>query len=59
MKALAEPSRLEGFLIANQVNQYVDQVRTFGEASLQKLYLASGAQGVDSVAPKTPEAESA
>jgi hypothetical protein len=37
----------------------VDQVRTFGEASLQKLYLASGAQGVDSVAPKTPEAESA
>jgi len=59
MKALAEPSRLEGFLIANQVNQYVDQVRTFGEASLQKLYLASGAQGVDSVAPKTPEAEGA
>ena len=47
----------EGFLIANQVNQYVDQVQEFGHASLQKLYLVSGAQGVDTVAPVTPAAE--
>ena len=56
-KQVAEPSRLEGFLIANQVNQYVDQVQEFGHASLQKLYLVSGAQGVDTVAPVTPAAE--
>ena len=47
----------EGVLIANQVNQYVDQIQEFGHASLQKLYLVSGAQGVDTVAPVTPAAE--
>ena len=55
-KGVAEPSRLEGFLIANQVNQYVDQIQEFGHASLQKLYLVSGTQGVDTIAPRTPEA---
>ena len=44
-----------GFLIANQVNQYVDQVQEFGH--VLKLYLVSGAQGVDTVAPVTPAAE--
>ena len=55
-KNVTEPSRLEGFLIANQVNQYVDQIQEFGQASLQKLYLVSGAQGVDNITPATPEA---
>ena len=55
-KGVTEPSRLEGFLIANQVNQYVDQIQEFGHASLQKLYLVSGTQGVDTIAPRTPEA---
>ena len=55
-KGVTEPSRLEGFLIANQVNQYVDQIQEFGQASLQKLYLVSGTQGVDNIAPRTPEA---
>jgi len=54
-KNVTEPSRLEGFLIANQVNQYVEQIQEFGQASLQKLYLVSGAQGVDNIAPATPE----
>jgi translation initiation factor 3 subunit H len=54
-KGVTEPSRLEGFLIANQVNQYVDQIQEFGQASLQKLYLVSGTQGVDNIAPRTPE----
>jgi translation initiation factor 3 subunit H len=55
-KNSSEPSRLEGFLIANQVNQYVDQIQEFGQASLQKLYLVSGTQGVDSITPTTTEA---
>ena len=54
-KGVTEPSRLEGFLIANQVNQYVDQIQEFGQAALQKLYLVSGTQGVDNIAPRTPE----
>jgi len=37
------------------VNQYVDQIQEFGQASLQKLYLVSGTQGVDNIAPRTPE----
>lgn len=50
-KTLTEPSRLEGFLITNQVNQYCNQIQDFSQQSLQKLYLVSGAQGVASVAP--------
>jgi len=43
-KALQEPSRLEGFLVANQVNQYCEQMRDFSQQSLQKLYLVSGVE---------------
>mmetsp|Transcript_38130 Transcript_38130/g.61066 ORF Transcript_38130/g.61066 Transcript_38130/m.61066 type:complete len:359 (+) Transcript_38130:78-1154(+) len=50
-KTLTEPSRLEGFLITNQVNQYCNQIQDFSQQSLQKLYLVSGAQGVGSVTP--------
>lgn len=50
-KTLTEPSRLEGFLITNQVNQYCNQIQDFSQQSLHKLYLVSGAQGVAAVAP--------
>mmetsp|Transcript_27304 Transcript_27304/g.67072 ORF Transcript_27304/g.67072 Transcript_27304/m.67072 type:complete len:356 (-) Transcript_27304:71-1138(-) len=50
-KVVTEPSRLEGFLITNQINQYCNQIQDFSQQSLQKLYLVSGAQGVGAVAP--------
>ena len=50
-KTLTEPSRLEGFLITNQVNQYCNQIQDFSQQSLHKLYLVSGAQGVAAVSP--------
>jgi|MDSW01.2.fsa_nt_gb translation initiation factor 3 subunit H len=43
-KSASEPSRLEAFLIANQVNQYCEQISDFSEQSLQKLLLVSGAR---------------
>ena len=39
-KPLPEPSRLDGFLIVNQVANYCAQVDQFGTKSVQKLYLA-------------------
>ena len=40
-KPLPEPSRLDGFLIVNQVANYCAQVDQFGTKSVQKLYLAA------------------
>ena len=50
-KPLAEPSRLEGFLIANQVNEYCEQIQATATASLRKLTLVAGSQGCGDVVP--------
>ena len=55
-KTLSEPSRLEGFLITNQVNQYCNQIQDFSQQSLQKLHLVSSAQGITTAV--TPAQES-
>jgi len=41
-KPLPEPSRLDGFLIVNQVSNYCTQIEQYGAKSLQKLYTAEG-----------------
>lgn len=50
-KPSAEPSRLEGFLIANQVNEYCTQIQATATASLRKLTLVAGSQGCGDVVP--------
>lgn len=47
-KILTEPSRLEGLLITNQVNNYCSQINQFSSQSLQKLYLMQGLHGTES-----------
>jgi translation initiation factor 3 subunit H len=41
-KPLPEPSRLDGFLIVNQVANYCAQIDQFGTKSVQKLFLMEG-----------------
>mmetsp|Transcript_8380 Transcript_8380/g.9749 ORF Transcript_8380/g.9749 Transcript_8380/m.9749 type:complete len:345 (-) Transcript_8380:300-1334(-) len=41
-KPLAEPSKLDGLLITNQINNYCNQINGFSGQSLQKLYLMEG-----------------
>ena len=48
-KPLPEPSRLDGFLIVNQVANYCAQVDQFGTKSVQKLYLAECLQASGAV----------
>ena len=43
-KPLPEPSRLDSFLIVNQVANYCAQIDHFGTKSVQKLFLAEGLQ---------------
>jgi translation initiation factor 3 subunit H len=50
-KPLSEPSRLEGFLIANQVNEYCEQIQASASASLKKLTLVAGSQGARDAVP--------
>eukprot|EP00898_Chlorokybus_atmophyticus_P002071 jgi/Chlat1/2865/Chrsp195S03021 len=38
-KAIPEPSRLDGFLITNQISNYCSQINQFAGQSLGKLYL--------------------
>lgn len=39
-RPLAEPSKLDGFLLLNQVSNYAAQVETFGLKAAQRLHVA-------------------
>eukprot|EP00218_Dolichomastix_sp_CCMP3274_P013735 CAMPEP_0170143702 /NCGR_PEP_ID=MMETSP0033_2-20121228/12600_1 /TAXON_ID=195969 /ORGANISM="Dolichomastix tenuilepis, Strain CCMP3274" /LENGTH=337 /DNA_ID=CAMNT_0010380169 /DNA_START=10 /DNA_END=1023 /DNA_ORIENTATION=+ len=43
-KSLPEPSRLDTFLICNQVNNYCSQINQFSTQALTRLYLMDGIQ---------------
>mmetsp|Transcript_10004 Transcript_10004/g.32433 ORF Transcript_10004/g.32433 Transcript_10004/m.32433 type:complete len:329 (+) Transcript_10004:34-1020(+) len=42
LKAPTEPSKLDSFLITNQISNYCGQIKDFSSQSLQKLYLMEG-----------------